>query len=818
LHYWESNMPNFGLDKLGATSLTTTVNRVLNDATVATGLNATKALQGQLTNAQTALGSLGNQLAGLAGQSLGQLPGLLANIVPPQLKINLGNISQTDEIKKTKNTLTGVPPFPNILGKFASYSYLFTLSCLDDDSLNFPESTYRAGRFNTLILASGSINPENRIETAFGKFDFFMDNVSINHLCAFSKDSGNSNIMGVSFKITEPYSMGLFPQALQKAAVEAGHPSYLGSAPFLLTIDFTGHTEDNLAVSLPKERRLYVLTLADMSARVTQKGTEYEITANPYTQQAFNRSYHTILTDTTISGETVQEMLQTGEKSLQKAINDFLQEKAKERNEVPDEVVILFPEDPSSPYQSADLDINKATRNPKGGGDGGDIYSKLKLKQGQNQLNKTFVQDTGAVNSVGKASMGFSAARAGDSPFGKDNAVYDEDKGVYIRGNLAVNVTTSDFKFLQDTDISNVINQVVIMSDYAKQALRDGQVDDSGMIPWWRIDPQIYQLDSLKNMGKTGKKPALIVYRVIAYKVSPHIILPPNSVPKGLDVLKKEAIKEYNYIYTGKNTEIIDFNITLNNSFRLAVTADDYKSNEDVKQQKQTGQDAGEDTPQRQTTQDVGATAPENALPRQVSRTVLKQRTDGKGGGGKEDLSTRLARNFMDAVTIGSDMLELDLKINGDPYYLGDSGVGNYTSPETNYRMVNSDGSMNYQNTEVYININFRTPTDWDINTGLYKNITDGGTLVQAYSGLYKIRKVSSSFAQAKFTQTLDLIRINNQELLGKVPTHAFPINQDAGDPVNSDLENEIDLEGAGPGFTDEEIAQNNAELGDWNG
>lgn len=810
-------MPNFGLDKLGATTLTTAANKVLKDTNIASGLNATKALQGQLSNAQTTLGSLGNQLSSLAGQSLGQLPGLLSNIVPPELKINLGNISATDEGKKTKNTISDAPPFPNILSKFASYSYIFTLSCLDDESLNFPESTYRAGRFNTLILASGSINPENRIETAFGKFDFFMDNVSINHLCAFSKDSGNSNIMSLEFRIIEPYSMGLFPQALQRAAVEAGHASYLGNAPFLLTIDFTGHTEDNLAVSLPKERRLYPITLADMSARVTQKGTEYTVTTNPHNGQAMNRTYHTILTDTTISGETVQEMLQTGEKSLQKALNDYLQEKAKERGEEPDEIVIIFPDDPSSPYESANEDINKATRNPKGGGDGGDIYSRLKLTKSSGELNQTYVQDTGAVNSIGKASMGFSAARAGDSPFGKDNAVYDEEKGVYVRGNLAVNVTTSDFRFLQDTTVSNVINQVIIMSDYAKQALRDGQVDEAGMIPWWRIDPQVYNKSTLQNMGKTGRKPALIVYRVVAYKVNAHIILPPNSTAKGIQELKKEAIKEYNYLYTGKNTEIIDFQITLNNMFRLAVSADDYKSNQDVKQKEQTAQDAGEDNPTRESTTDSGASSPDNAQPRQVSRTVLNQRSDNRGGGGKEDLSTRLARNFMDAVTVGSDMLECELKIHGDPYYLGDSGIGNYTSPETNYRMVNSDGSMNYQNTEVYININFRTPTDWDEQTGLYKNINGSGELVQMYSGLYKIRKVTSSFAGAKFIQTLDLIRQNNQELLGKVPEHAIGINQDAGDPVENNIEEE-DAAGGPPPLTDEEIAENNAALGDWDG
>ena len=85
------------------------------------------------------------------------------------------------------------------------------------------------------------------------------------------------------------------------------------------------------------------------------------------------------------------------------------------------------------------------------------------------------------------------------------------------------------------------------------------------------------------------------------------------------------------------------------------------------------------------------------------------------------------------------------------------------------------------------------------------------------YSGLYKIRKVSSSFAGAKFTQTLDLIRQNNQELLGKVPEHALGVNQDAGDPVENNIEEE-DADGGPPPLTDEEIAENNAALGDWDG
>jgi hypothetical protein len=394
---------------------------------------------------------------------------------------------------------------------------------------------------------------------------------------------------------------------------------------------------------------------------------------------------------------------------------------------------------------------------------------------------------------------------------------------------LQIYVTTSDFRFLQSTDVTNVINQVILMSDYGKQALRDGQIDEAGMLPWWRIDPQVYQGSSYKNLGKTGRKPQLIVYRIVAYKVNASVLIPPNSAPPGIVQLKKEAIKEYNYIYTGKNTEIIDFQITMNNNFRKAVAADGYKDSGDVKQSNQSGQDAGE--AQKSATEDTGSSKPPpDAQPRQLVRNVTKTSTDGRGTGGTEDISTRLARNFMDAVTEGADMLETTLKIHGDPYFLGDSGIGNYTSPETNYRMINSDGSMNYQNTEVYIVVNFRTPTDIDPAKGIYKSITGTGELVQAYSGLYKILQLESNFSGGKFTQTLSLNRQTNQELVGKIPEVGIMKNQGEGPPVISYLDDDdgsqaiAAIEAAAaeeypngaPSLTDQEIAANNASLGDF--
>jgi len=103
--------------------------------------------------------------------------------------------------------------------------------------------------------------------------------------------------------------------------------------------------------------------------------------------------------------------------------------------------------------------------------------------------------------------------------------------------------------------------------------------------------------------------------------------------------------------------------------------------------------------------------------------------------------------------------------------------------------------------------------------------------LVQSFSGLYKVRRVESSFNDGKFTQTLEITRQVHQELLDRnAPEVALGVNQDAGPPVDTSLESDdpddaqaiADFEAASAGtestISDQEITNNNASLGDWNG
>jgi hypothetical protein len=140
--------------------------------------------------------------------------------------------------------------------------------------------------------------------------------------------------------------------------------------------------------------------------------------------------------------------------------------------------------------------------------------------------------------------------------------------------------------------------------------------------------------------------------------------------------------------------------------------------------------------------------------------------TDKGGGGSADSQATRAARLFHDTVTNSQQaMMDLEMEIIGDPYYIVQSGQGNYTASATQYSNLNDDGSMNYQNGEVDIIVNFRTPIDINQTSGLYNFKGSASSPVTQWSGLYSVTDVISTFRDGQFKQTLKGFRRTLQEL-----------------------------------------------------
>jgi hypothetical protein len=733
-------------DELGAT-IQSNVSGAIHAAStgLATGLSsitntisgATSALTGSLGLSN--IGSISNALSGLGGSS-GIAPG------------------------------SGLP-LPNPLFKYATYNYIIGLSSIPDSFISNPDSTYRKGNYGDIIAKSASIQPANRVEIPQGSFEFYIDELQLTSLIGHEKNT-NSNITDLSFKIIEPYSMGLFYTALQQSAAKNGHSNW-NVAPFLLTINFKGNTETGTMQDISGTDRQIPIQITGMEMTVSETGAVYNCTGIAYNGIALNDGNKNFMSDMSARGKTVGEILQWGDKSLQAGLNQKLLDVADTNGiEVPDRILILFPQNSASiatdQSSSGDSESNSGSATADPTPLPSDFTTSLNVsnKAVSDRLN-ILVQDPTSMNSIGQAKMGFDENRKADPPMGGEKEVYDANKKINVRSKNGIDPQVTEMKFRQDTDILNAINQTILSSQFAVNSLAPGNITPEGYKNWWHIDTQVYQ-SGVENKA-TGMKPRLLVYRVLPYNIHQSSgPLAPNTKPIGLDgALQNQVVKEYNYIYTGKNVDVLRFDIKFKNNFIDVLPADGTSGTQDAKTQAEQGGIKDNEPAKQVQALDNSGNAPSTipgTSPTAVSYSSTRSKTDRFGGGGAESQATRAARAFFDRAFQGTDMADLSLEIIGDPYYIAHSGTGNYTAaPAT--ENLNADGSVNWQSGEVHISINFKTPLDIS-NNGLY-NFNNPSQSVKMISGLYRVTSVKNSFARNEFKQTLTGLRLRLQELPG---------------------------------------------------
>jgi hypothetical protein len=665
--------------------------------------------------------------------------------------------------------LSGVKlPLKNPLFGYATYDYILGLSVLTKAQLNKPDTGYMKGQRLPLIAKTANADPSNRINTPFGQFDFFLDKLEIESTIGLEKGA-NTNMHKLSFKVIEPYSMGMFIMSLQEAAWAANHDNYL-QAPYLLTIDFRGNTETGKMDNIPTTARKIPFKFKDVSMTVTEEGAVYQCSGYPVNSEALSGHVSELKTDGSVKGVTVQEVLQTGEKSLQVMLNKRLQQlKEDDTVNTPDQILITFPLDISSAgTQSTPGENSDGATTLTNASSESAIVKQLRLTKSTIPANSTLVQQEGTVNEIGKSKMGFSDTRKGDAPVGKDNEVIKG--GNVLRANNTVDKQVSDMRFSQDTDITTAIDAVLLASDYSKTQLQETNVDTTGMRKWWRVDTQVFQIEDPSTTKQTGTPPRIIVYRVVPYGVHTSAVTATNTKAPGFKELEKQAVKVYDYYFTGKNVDIISFHIEFKAGFAGKMGATSPKRTSDAKRQEAaSGADDGVTNNEQPL---IAGATPQRKLgviPSAVRYSATKTSGDNIGGGGLETQDSRSAKLFHDAITSASGMLSLDMKIIGDPYYIAQSGMGNYTSAPTQYSNLNTDGSVSYQGSEVDIIVNFRTPIDLNQKTGLYDfGKSTKSAPVLTWSGLYKVTHVTSYFDNGMFTQVIKGPRRNGQELSGE--------------------------------------------------
>ena len=656
-------------------------------------------------------------------------------------------------------------PFPNPLAAYASYTYVISLSCIPDDWINFPDKTYMKGKVGDIIAKTANMNPKNRVKTAYGKFDFFIDNLEITNTIG-QRHGRNNMVSTISFDIMEPYSMGLFLESVQAAADKNKHPAYT-EAPFLLTIEFKGIKENGQMSTIPNTTRYIPFRFADIGFNVSSQGSVYRCTAYNWAGQAAKSNYARLKNDHTVNGKTVQEILQTGPNSLQTVVNKRFQDLVKQGTvKVADEIVILFPKTEKmatgeTPKNASVENKATATTNPA-------VDSNKAIEESigasRSDVTKLLVQKASDVNELGAAQMAFSEVFKSDSATKNEGKVYNAVTKTWDQSVVTIDPKEGSFKFKQDTDIFNAITQIVIGSGYVDSAFKDSAVE-KGQRKWFNIDLQVFNKSTTENMDSTGQKPKLFVYRVVPYSVNVSSApMAPNTAPPDIKKLAGEVCKVYNYIYTGKNTEVLRFDIQFSTAFAQYMAADNARRSKDVVTANQKGESNPPKKPEDEQNLAKGNKPDVKSTPTAVNYSKTFFDTDFLGGGAENE-STRAARAFHEAITRGLEQMELNMDIVGDPYFLVQSGLGNYTSAPTTKQNLNKDQTVNWQNGQVDILVNFRTPIDINQTTGLY-NFGPGTKTapVAKFSGYYWVVEVKNIFKGGMFTQTLIGMRRPNQE------------------------------------------------------
>jgi hypothetical protein len=654
----------------------------------------------------------------------------------------------------------------NPLNAYRSYTYNFTLAALKADALKNPDSyklnsdyfviAKSGGKGFTGIKQSSSFEYEkinskktepsrgglarDRNRKSFveglvqgfnkespGRFDFYIDDVDVQSIISGNESTSLTTHTKLEFRVFEPYSMTGFIEALQVSSMSAGHANYI-ECPFLLKIEFRGYP-DNLDISdpeiVPNTTRWIVFRFTGIDVAVDASGTSYVCKAVPFNEFVYGEASR-LTKDISTTGSTAGELLTNFFKNL----NTSNAEEAKlegRDSRLFDEYEIFFP---IKNQEGISVDYKNANYTP---------------------------------NDIFLSSMG---------EFLKTNTVYKfkDEADTSDSGLTPSNRLTS---FSQGSDIPDIISSVIRDSEFGKNIIST-QPDDRGFVPYFFIHSE----SEIKGHDqKTNRDYYKYKFLVIPYDMHYTRIIPrPNCVIDSCK-LKDYVHREYNYIYTGKNVDLIKFNLQFNTLFFQAIprglgnlpttpsaSVGIQSNNPNTVKLKETCSGTG-------------------AAPIKPSADRSAPRPDGGNNAiaPQADPYTILARSMHKAILENVDQVTADIEIIGDPYYLFTGGSGNQEiklAPEGTLE----NGEAPIYTGDVNILIKFKNPVDIDVDTGLayFDN------RVALYSGLFRVIEVNSKFKGGMFSQNLSLVRLPTQiEDTNQLPAEKFvsPI-ESAPDPI----------------------------------
>lgn len=681
----------------------------------------------------------------------------------------------------------------NPLNDYDSYTYCLSLHMLNiyeyNDLIQNPEKVYYPQ--NVLVSSAGRHNL-NFVRNPNFTEDFYFDNFKMTTIVNTTNVNRSSNLIDCSFTLIEPVGFTFINRLLAAADQVNGSGNYL-LMPYVIQIDFFGYKNGDIANEpgpyrtnlgggtnlinpgpLPGMTKIIPVMLTELKSRVTARGAEYNIQAVPYNHHALSQVYITSPAAFEIAAKTVQEVFGTGvADSNAKSVANQRAELEIERQRLA--AAVATPDDgrggggiANSQSQLAAIDKQlKALSTVQSSGftDGINGWWRGLQAKGSvlaiNTISVVFDQEiasatlyptTGPINIAQANSAGNSAKTNTQAAAGQ------------IKGQLDFN--SGKLSIPAGMTIDKLIDWAVRNSSYIGDQLSDplsGKTYDinsrTKALNWYKIVPRIKILsfDIVTNRYSLD-----ITYYVKTWTLAAKHPYAPQGRAPGF-------VKNYEWLYTGKNKDVLDMQIDFDmlyynelqafrNKSKLAQTAKN-TGDPELKQ-------AGDGTPD--TAQAVDAAPPIGSNYKRLTpvTTAYVSNRYMQGRAGTDQSLAATAADVQKSFTLSArgDMVNLKLRIIGDPHFIKQDDLfylGQGSKAATNPLTANN--SLWMDNGELYIRVLFDTPSDYNETTGL---AVPGSSIYSKneFSGIYKLITVTNEFARGKFEQVLDLAWLTIEE------------------------------------------------------
>lgn len=698
-------------------------------------------------------------------------------------------------------------PLMNPLHSYASYTYGISLAMLTIDEYNqiVKEQKYVPKRI--LISSAGrhtdaksADDPNQFVRAKYFSEDFYFDDLEITTIVGLNERSRATNAIDLNFTIVEPFGMSLIDRIIKLASSDEVKARNYLEQPYLLQIDFFGINDAGIIIgAIPNQTKRIPIKLLKMDIKASNRGAEYKIEACPYNHTAYNVATLATPAHFEVVAGSVASFFQSTE------AESFIAEAKTQRDDLSKRGITIGPDGLARgstgeviPLTAVDQrTANIISADPiykvKSYGSAYNAYYNDLLKTKKIKVADKIFFKFAPELAEAKFKLGKNLSYQ-NVPMAEASTELSVRAGKTDAANAGLDYSTAIFSINRGTSIEAVINYVIRNSDYIQNQLTvsaDYGSDSNAYfekknstkdlpLKWFKIVPQVVltEYDGVRKVW--GRE---ITYNVIPYEVWNTKIA---AAPQGT---WKYPVKKYNYFYTGKNTDVLDFNIEFNALYYTAVTA--YKRHM-ASVYGLTDYDDRELNPDKY----EGVADPNNAVqPMKEVPMVLDSQARSTGGNYTPTSATAVDVQQSLYVTAGGDMLQGTLHIIGDPQFIKQDDVfyppfnvidslsgKTVVEPKTSDARLIADGSLRMDNKEVYVEVTFKTPIDVNETTGL---VDFGAEFQQTsmFSGMYRVLTVKNKFNGGKFEQVLDLVRLPRQTSLDYTRDNQTTQRSNSGQP-----------------------------------